>query len=374
MTQLIKQARLSIVTLSTISAVFLAIASSNVNADRHKNDPSQAMIAVLSASSAHPSLGDEARTFDRLIGTWDCDYGFYGQDGSVSHIAGELKFGWVLDGRAIQDIWIAYPQSGSKERRIGTSVRFFDSRTKLWRVIFVSPAYGALVTVQGGLEGNRIVLRGDDDQGSMLRWSFNDIQANSFVWRGEKSRDSGKTWRLEEEHRMTRRSTQSPGTEMIRELAAGGAHASLGAQAQIFDRFVGAWDLDCDFYGEGGKTTHFRGSWVFGWVLDGRVMQDVLIDGDAQSRRGTTVRFYDAKLKEWRIVWIPPLSGNVITLKGGAVGDRIVLLGRDVNGSMLRWSFNDIQADSFLWRGESSSDEGKTWRTEQVMRLKRRSV
>ena len=103
-------------------------------------------------------------------------------------------------------------------------------------------------------------------------------------------------------------------------------------------------------------------------------MQDVLIEGDAQARRGTTVRFYDAKFKEWRIVWIPPLSGNVITLKGGAVGDCIVLLGRDVNGMMLRWSFNDIQADSFLWRGESSSDEGKTWRTEQVMRLRRRAA
>ena len=173
---------------------------------------------------------------------------------------------------------------------------------------------------------------------------------------------------------MTRRSSTSPGTEMIRELASQGAHASLGAQAQTFDRFVGAWDLDCDLYSEEGKSTNFRGSWIFGWVLDGRIMQDVLIEGDAQSRRGTTVRFYNAKSKEWRIVWIPPLSGNVIMLKGGVVGDRIVLLGRDVNGSMLRWSFNDIQEDSFLWRGETSSDEGKTWRTEQVMRLKRRSV
>ena len=374
MTQLIKHARRSLTTLSIISAVFLAFATADTNADRHKNDPRHVMTAALSASSPHTSLGNEAQVFDRMVGAWDCDYGFYAPDGTVSHIPGELKFGWILDGRAIQDIWIAYPRNGSKERSIGTSVRFFDNKTKLWRVIFVSPSYGALVTVQGGAEGNRIVLRGVDDEGSMLRWSFNDIQANSFVWRGEKSRDDGKTWRLEEEHHMSRRSNMSPGTEMIRELASRGPHASLGAQAQTFDRFVGAWDLDCDIYGEDGKTTHFRGSWIFGWVLDGRVMQDVLIEGDAESRRGTTVRFYDAKFKGWRIVWIPPLSGNVIMLKGGAIGDRIVLQGRDVNGSMLRWSFNDIQADSFLWRGESSSDEGKTWRTEQVMRLRRRSV
>ena len=168
-------------------------------------DPRQAMVKELSASGPHASLGDEARVFDRLVGTWDCDYGFYAEDGSITHTPGELKFGWIIDGRAIQDIWITYPTKGSMERGIGTSIRFFDSKSKMWRVVFVSPAYGALVIVQGGAEGNRIVLRGVDDERSALRWSFNDIQADSFVWRGEKSRDGGETWRLEEEHRMTRR-------------------------------------------------------------------------------------------------------------------------------------------------------------------------
>ena len=54
-------------------------------------------------------------------------------------------------------------------------------------------------------EGDRIVLRGVDSDGSPIRWSFNDIKPDSFVWRGEKSRDGGKTWKLEEEHHMKRR-------------------------------------------------------------------------------------------------------------------------------------------------------------------------
>jgi hypothetical protein len=176
-------------------------------------DPRQAMVKELSAPGPHASLGDEARVFDRLVGTWDCDFGFYAEDGSVTHTPGELKFGWIIDGRALQDIWITYPREGSKERGIGTSIRFFDRKSKMWRVVFVSPAYGALIMVQGGAEGNRIVLRGLDDQGSALRWSFNDIQADSFIWRGEKSRDGGKTWKLEEEHRMARRNrvASSPG-------------------------------------------------------------------------------------------------------------------------------------------------------------------
>ena len=62
----------------------------------------------------------------------------------------------------------------------------------------------ALVRLE--VEGDRIVLRGQDTEGGQLRWSFNDIKDDSFTWRGEKSRDEGKTWRLEEEHHMRRRS------------------------------------------------------------------------------------------------------------------------------------------------------------------------
>ena len=168
-------------------------------------DPRQQMVAVLSASGPHASLGDQARVWDRFVGTWDCDFGFYGEDGSVRRSPGELEFGWVLDGRAIQDLWITYPKPGEKERGIGTSIRFFDDRARTWRVLFVNPKYGAVLSVQGGVEGDRIVLRGQDTEGGQLRWSFNDIKDDSFTWRGEKSRDEGKTWRVEEEHHMRRR-------------------------------------------------------------------------------------------------------------------------------------------------------------------------
>ncbi len=168
-------------------------------------DPRVAMVSALGASAPQHSLGDEAQVWGRFVGTWECEYTFYLDDGSVRHSSGELLFGWILDGRALQDIWITYPKEAGKERGIGTSVRFFDPKSKMWQVVFVSPAFVALITVQGGAEGERIVLRGVDSDGAALRWSFNEIKTDSFVWRGEKSHDDGKTWRLEEEHHMRRR-------------------------------------------------------------------------------------------------------------------------------------------------------------------------
>jgi hypothetical protein len=174
---------------------------------RRAPNPRQAMIEALAASYPHPSLGEEGRTFDRLVGTWDCDFAFHLEDGRTLHKKGELRFGWILNGRAVQDIWITYPADSTKERTAGTSVRFFDTALRKWRVVFVGPQVNYLVTVQGGLEGDRIVLHGVDTDGAQIRWSFMDIAADSFTWHGEKSRDGGKTWVLEEEHHMRRRTT-----------------------------------------------------------------------------------------------------------------------------------------------------------------------
>src|SRR5574341_1422044 len=105
---------------TAVAACFLWLAwpCAIAAADSRPADPRQQMVAVLAASGPHASLGDQARVWDRFIGTWDADFGFVGDDGGVRHAPGELEFGWVLDGRAIQDLWIGYPRDGAKERSI----------------------------------------------------------------------------------------------------------------------------------------------------------------------------------------------------------------------------------------------------------------
>ena len=164
-----------------------------------------AMIRVLGSANPNPSLGEEAQTFDRLIGSWDADFSFPQADGTVRHKKGELHFGWVMDGHAIQDLWIGYPTGEQKERTIGTTFRFFDTKLKQWRIVFINPQFNYVVTTQGGREGDRIVLRGSDSDGLPIRWTFREIMPQSFHWTGEKSHDGGNTWVLEQDHHMKRR-------------------------------------------------------------------------------------------------------------------------------------------------------------------------
>ena len=165
-----------------------------------------AMISVLGSAEANPSIGEEGKTFDGLVGTWDAEFTFYRADGTAFHKKGELLFGWVMDGHAIQDLWIGYPTGDQKERTIGTTIRFFDTAVKQWRVVFVNPQFNYVVTAQGGREGDNIVLHGRDSDGLPMRWTFSEMKADSFHWQGEKSHDGGKTWKLEEDHHMKRRS------------------------------------------------------------------------------------------------------------------------------------------------------------------------
>jgi len=165
----------------------------------------EAMIRVLGSANPNPSLGEEAQTFDRLVGSWDADFSFPQADGTVRHKKGELYFGWVMDGHAVQDLWIGYPTGEQKERTIGTTFRFFDTKLKQWRIVFINPQFNYVVTTQGGREGDDIVLHGSDSDGRPIRWIFREITPQSFHWTGEKSHDGGKTWVLEEDHHMKRR-------------------------------------------------------------------------------------------------------------------------------------------------------------------------
>ena len=175
------------------------------------SDPRLDMVGILGAVGPHSSLGEQARVFGRFVGTWDGEYTEFSNDGKATHSTGEWVFGWVMDGRAIQDLFIIEPSAARGERYVGTTLRYFDPKSRVWSVTFIDPEYGAVETLTGGAAGDdRIVLHSRDTVGKERRWSFAEIRADSWIFRDEVSSDGGKTWRLREEDRMTRRRAVSP--------------------------------------------------------------------------------------------------------------------------------------------------------------------
>jgi hypothetical protein len=175
-------------------------------------DPRFDMVVELQAMGPHPSLGDQAKVFGRFVGTWDVEYTDFSKDGKVTHRSGELMVGWVMDGRAIQDLWIVYPSGTRKEREVYTDFRYFDPKSGTWPATFIDPENVSVAKFTGGAVGDdRIVLQSQDINANMdTRWSFNDIRPDSFVFRDEASSDGGKTWRLQSDYHMKRRGAAPP--------------------------------------------------------------------------------------------------------------------------------------------------------------------
>ena len=145
------------------------------------------------------------------------------------------------------------------------------------------------------------------------------------------------------------------------------ADAPDGDQLDLFAPFVGAWRFDGTDIAADGTETRFEGRWDFAYVLGGRAIQDVLYCEGVE--HGTTIRVPRGD-GTWDIVWITPVNRRITHLSARAAERRIVISGA-AGDKHLRWTFNDITPDAFVWRGEESLDGGATFRLAEEMRLRR---
>jgi hypothetical protein len=164
---------------------------------------------ALLAEGPDPDYADALMLFGRFVGEWDVDWTAYDGDGrQVANERGEWIFDWVLEGRAVQDVWII-PARGrrgrlSREGEYGTTIRFYDPQLDVWLVTWSGPINRARRTFVARASGWDIVQDGQNEEGHPLRWVFSDIEPRSFSWQSVCSHDGGKTWRLREEMHVYR--------------------------------------------------------------------------------------------------------------------------------------------------------------------------
>lgn len=157
---------------------------------------------VLVADGPHPAVADKMAPFAPLIGDWDVDITNYAPDGTATVVIGEWHFGWGLDGRAIVDIWIAPRRELRGPEHAGSwgiTIRFYDPAIDAWRSTWLEQSHAVVMPFIGHLIDGEIVLEGSFTPGTLSRWIFSEIAAETFHWRSVESIDDGATWRLEQE-------------------------------------------------------------------------------------------------------------------------------------------------------------------------------
>jgi hypothetical protein len=151
------------------------------------------LIDALHADRPASDRAEKMGLYGWLIGRWKMDAIVYRDDGTQYRGLGEIRFGWVLEGRAIQDVWILPGVF------YGTTLRIYDPGIDAWHILWSDPVKQFYTRQIGRARGSDIVQEGTNEKGDNVRWSFTEIRADSFRWLGERSLDDGATWQLQAE-------------------------------------------------------------------------------------------------------------------------------------------------------------------------------
>ena len=144
-------------------------------------------------------LKEKLNLFGQFIGDWDLD-GVYGKGTSDEwHVSGEWIFSWILEGTAIQDIFIC---PSRKERAMkaqanaeyGTTVRFYNPSKDTWDICY--GGYGFMHILEAKQIDNQIIVENKDASDGLNQWVFSDMTPVSFHWQNRTSYDSGNTWQV----------------------------------------------------------------------------------------------------------------------------------------------------------------------------------
>lgn len=167
--------------------------------------------SILASPGRSPEIPASDDVYGWLVGSWELKVLYYrAVDVSRLGVDGEVHFGWVLEGRAIQDVWIwprralRTPETDKTNNMFGTTLRVWDPAIRAWRITWINPVRGHREEQIGRRVGDEIVQVGSRADGTPTRWRYTEMTPDSFRWIGESLMPDGETWKLEGEFRARR--------------------------------------------------------------------------------------------------------------------------------------------------------------------------
>lgn len=137
-------------------------------------------ISTLVSNKKHTLIPDEYNYFGKLVGEWEFDWI---DNNNPRKVKGEWFFSWILEGTAIQDVFICPSRAARIENpqpdgEYGTTLRVYNPYTKAWDIAYCCT--GKATRLEARKVDTKIVLTNIDN--AKEKWVFSEIADDTFHW------------------------------------------------------------------------------------------------------------------------------------------------------------------------------------------------
>lgn len=161
---------------------------------------SSPLAAALLAAGPAPDRAEGMMLYGQFIGSWEGTMLYPRPDGTRLETSCEVHFGWVLEGRAVQDVWMAPARRARKDGQpplmYGSTLRVYDPGRDEWRITWNDPVRQVLDTMTGRKVGSDIVQEYRTETGAVREWRFTEITADSFHWIAREHGGDPEAWKI----------------------------------------------------------------------------------------------------------------------------------------------------------------------------------
>ena len=117
-------------------------------------------INVLVSKRKSNLIPERDNLYGQFVGEWDFEWVDHQGTADERHIQGEWIFAWVLEGTAVQDVFICPSRKArikdyQPDAAYATTVRMYNPDTGTWDILYTE--LGGATQLEGKRDGNRIV-------------------------------------------------------------------------------------------------------------------------------------------------------------------------------------------------------------------------
>ncbi len=147
---------------------------------------------ALCSNKRNECIPENFDYFGSLIGEWDIEWIDHLENNNPRHVKGEWIFSRILDGTAVQDLFIVpsraerikHPQTDAE---YGTTLRIYNPKNKTWDIFY--GCTGTAFQLTGQKINDEIILTENNEK--RMRYVFYELTSSTFKWRKEKCNNKG---------------------------------------------------------------------------------------------------------------------------------------------------------------------------------------